>query len=220
MARIVIFGTRDNASLAHFYLRHDSPHEVVAFTTNEVYLPPELTFEGLPVVAFEELHEHYPPDSVMAFAPVSATQMNGARRLIFAAFKDRGYECISYVSSKSTVWPGQRIGENCFIFEDNTIQPYTEIGDNVILWSGNHLGHHSTIGDSVFFTSHVVLSGHCTVESRCFIGVNATIRNGARLAEGTLIGQAANVVEDTDPWGVYVGNPAKKIQDDSRAAVL
>ncbi len=96
------------------------------------------------------------------------------------------------------------------ILEDNTIQPFTQIGDDVVLWSGNHIGHHSRIGDHVTFTSHVVLSGHCTVEPFCFLGVNATIRNGLRLGEGTLVAMGACISRDTEPWSVYQGNPARK----------
>ena len=61
MADVVIFGTRDFASLAHFYLRHDSPHNVVGFTVHREYLPESAEFEGLPVVAFEELEHDFRP---------------------------------------------------------------------------------------------------------------------------------------------------------------
>ena len=39
MAKVVILGVQDFASLAHFYLKHDTPHEVVAFTVTRNYLP-------------------------------------------------------------------------------------------------------------------------------------------------------------------------------------
>jgi sugar O-acyltransferase (sialic acid O-acetyltransferase NeuD family) len=210
MAKVVIFGVQDFASLAHFYLTHDSPHQVVAFCVNRDYLPEDRTFEGLPIVAFEEVEEQHPPGEYSFFAPMSHRRMNRLRESIYHAIKAKGYELISYVSSKATTFPGAPIGDNCFILENNTIQPFVTIGNNVVLWSGNHIGHHSTIRDHVLFTSHVVLSGHCNVEPYCFFGVNATIRDGARLAEGSLIAMGAVVTRDTEAWGVYRGNPAKK----------
>jgi acetyltransferase-like isoleucine patch superfamily enzyme len=102
-----------------------------------------------------------------------------------------------------------QIGENCFIFEDNTIQPFVTIGNNVVMWSGNHIGHHSVIKDNVFFTSHVVLSGHCTVEPYSWLGVNATIRDGLTIAEGSLVAMGACLTKNTKSWGVYMGMPAK-----------
>jgi sugar O-acyltransferase (sialic acid O-acetyltransferase NeuD family) len=210
MANVIIFGVADFASLAHFYLRHDTQHDVVAFSASAEYLPPGGTFEGLPVVAFEEVEHKYPPSDYMFFAPMSHRKMNRLRESVYKQIKAKGYNLISYVSSKATVWPDVQIGDNCFILEDNTLQPFTPIGNNVVMWSGNHIGHHSFIHDHVLFTSHVVLSGHCTVHSFCFFGVNATIRDGLKIAEGSLIAMSASILADTEPWGVYKGSPAKK----------
>jgi sugar O-acyltransferase (sialic acid O-acetyltransferase NeuD family) len=210
MTKVVIFGIQDFASLAHFYLTQDSPHEVVAFTVTKEFMPVDAIFEGLPVVPFENLRTLYPPDQYSFFAPMSHRDMNRLRTMIFTEAENMGYTVISYISSKATVFSNVHIGKNCFILENNTIQPFVTIGDNVILWSGNHIGHHSVIKDHVFFTSHVVLSGHCLVESNCFFGVNATLRDGLHVAEGTLVAMGACVTKDTEPWGVYSGVPAKK----------
>jgi sugar O-acyltransferase (sialic acid O-acetyltransferase NeuD family) len=209
MARIIIFGILDTAELAHFYLTHDSEHEVVAFTVNREYLSvPD--FKGLPVVAFEDVETIFPPGDYKFFAPMTGKKMNTLREKIYLSAKQKGYELISYISSKATVLRDAQIGDNCFILEDNTIQPFTSIGNNVVLWSGNHIGHHGTIMDHVFFTSHVVLSGHCIVEPYCFLGVNATVRDFTHLAKGTLVAMGASITRDTEEWGVYIGNPAKK----------
>ena len=210
MAKVIIFGLLDTASLAHFYLKNDSEHEVHAFTVHQDFLPSEEIFEGLPVVPFEEIEKSYPPADYHLFVPMTARRMNRIRESIYDQGKMKRYSFISYISSKATVFPNAVIGENCFILEDNTIQPFTTIGNNVVMWSGNHIGHHGTIKDHVFFTSHVVLSGHCIVERFCFFGVNSTIRDYSHLAEGSLIGMGALVTKDTEPWGVYTGAPAKK----------
>ena len=212
MAKVIIFGIADFASLAHFYLKHDTQHDVVAFSVSAEYMPPGGTFEGLPVVAFEEVEHKYSASDYMFFAPMSHRKMNRLREGVYNQIKAKGYRLISYISSKVTVWPEAQIGDNCFILEDNTLQPFTPIGNNVVLWSGNHIGHHGVIRDHVLFTSHVVLSGHCTVEPFCFFGVNATIRDGLRIAEGSLIAMAASIIGHTEPWGVYKGTPAKKGQ--------
>jgi len=210
MAKLVLFGLRDFASLAHFYLKYDSPHEVVAFTVDREFVPTEPIFEGLPVVPFDELTHRYPPGEFAGFAPLSHHAMNHTRQGVYERFKQKGYRLISYISSRATCFPCTPIGDNCFVLEDNTIQPFVTIGNNVVLWSGNHIGHHSTVADHVFFTSHVVLSGHCTVEQSCFFGVNATVRDGLRIAEGTLVGMGTTVARDTQPWSVYKGSPVRE----------
>ena len=210
MSDIIIFGIKDFSELAHYYLEHDSDHRVVAFCVNGDYLPEEKAFRGLPVVAFEEVQDIFPSNAYKFFAPMSPRNMNRDRADVYMEIKQKGYDCISYVSSKATLFENE-IGENCFILENNTIQPFTKIGNNVVIWSGNHIGHHGVIHDHVTFTSHVVMSGHCEIGAYSFFGVNSTLRDGLRIAEGTFVAMAAAVVQDTDAWGAYKGNPAIKL---------
>lgn len=209
MANVILFGIKDFSELAHYYLENDTTHRVVAFSVNRDYLPEGGRFRGLPVVAFEDVQEAYPPSDYMFFAPMSPRRMNRDREEVYNTIKEKGYSCISYVSSRATVFEND-IGENCFVLENNTIQPFTKIGNNVVLWSGNHIGHHGVIRDHVTFTSHVVMSGHCDVGAYSFFGVNSTLRDGLKIAEGTFVAMAAAVFQDTDAWGVYKGNPATK----------
>ncbi|WP_295200224.1 acetyltransferase [uncultured Chryseobacterium sp.] len=215
MANVIIFGLQDFAELAHYYLENDSEHTVVAFCVNREYLPEEKKFRGLPVIALEDVDKYYPIDNYKFFAPMAPQKMNQLREKIYLSIKHKGYELISYVSSKATLFNNE-IGDNCFILENNTIQPFVKIGNNVILWSGNHIGHHSTIEDHIMFTSQVVLSGHCTVKKYSTLGVNATIRDGITIAEGTFVAMAASIIKDTDPWGFYKGNPAVKSEKSSK----
>lgn len=209
MNKVVVFGVLDTAELAHFYLTHDSKYDVVAFTINQEYLK-EKVFRGLQVVPFEEVEKFYSPTEYLFFAPMTGRKMNRNRERVYNEAKQKGYQFISYISSKATIFPEAKIGDNCFILEDNTIQPFTTIGNNVVLWSGNHIGHHGRINDHVFFTSHVVMSGHCEIGSYSFFGVNATIRDFIKIAEGTLVAMSASITKDTEAWGVYLGSPARK----------
>jgi sugar O-acyltransferase (sialic acid O-acetyltransferase NeuD family) len=208
MAKVVLFGTLDTAEIAHYYLEHDSPHQVAAFTVHAEYLRHD-TFHGLPVVAFEEIERSYPPDDFRFFAPMTGRKMNTLREQVYLQAKAKGYSFISYVSSRASVF-ADAIGENCFILENNVIQPFARIGDNVVLWSGNHIAHHVLIKDHVFFTSHVLISGHCVVEPHCVFGGNSTIKEYLHVAEGTLLTMASYLTRDTEPWGIYKGNPAQR----------
>lgn len=211
MSKVIIFGLEDFAELAHYYLTNDSEHDVVAFTVSKEYLPEEKTFKGLPIVNFDNIETQFSTEEYVMFAPLSPAKMNQIREKIYNEAKRKGYKLISYISSKASIF-NTEVGDNCFILEDNTIQPFVKIGNNVVLWSGNHIGHHSVIKDHVTFTSHVVLSGHCIVESYSVLGVNATIKDGIKISEGTFVGMAAAITKDTETWQIYVGNPARAIK--------
>ena len=63
---IIIYGTGVNADVIQFYMREVSGMPVKAFTVNEQYLK-EDTFNGLPVVAFENIEQTLLPFKVFCF---------------------------------------------------------------------------------------------------------------------------------------------------------
>lgn len=202
MSNVVLFGTGDFARAARVYLDADSPHEVVAFTVHERYRE-ATTLEGLPVVAFEEMAERYPPDANAMFVAIGFSGVNEARASVYTECKNVGYELISYISSKALVMGDPPVGDNTFVFEGNVVQPNVRIGNDVIVWSGNHIGHDVTIEDHCFIASHAVISGNVTIGHSCFIGVNATFRDGIRVAPRCVIGAGALIMKDTIEGGVY-----------------
>jgi sugar O-acyltransferase (sialic acid O-acetyltransferase NeuD family) len=208
MAKVLIFGAGQIADVAHFYLTHDSPHEVAAFTVDREFMRAG-THLGLPVEPFETVENAYPPDSFQMLVAMSYRGVNRIREAKYTEAKQKGYRFVSYVNSRAVTWPGRRIGENCLVLEQNVIQPFVEIGNNVILWSGNHIGHHSRIGDHCFLGSHVVVSGSVIIGRRCFVGVNATIRDGITIADDCVIGAGSLILRDTEHGAVYAGAPAR-----------
>ena len=203
-APLVIFGTGDIAQLAHYCFTRESSRQVAAFTVDRQYLASP-TFCDLPVVAFEDVAQHYPASQYELFVALSYSKLNQLRKEKYLAAKAMGYRLASFISPRATVLNDGRIGDNCFIFEDNTIQPFVTIGSNVTLWSGNHIGHHSTIKDHCFIASHVVVSGGVEIGECTFIGVNATLRDHIKIGERCVIGAGALLLADAEPEGVYIG---------------
>ncbi|VFR48066.1 Acyltransferase [plant metagenome] len=209
MKPLIIFGAGDIAELAHYYFSTDSEREVVAFTVDREYLSAD-TWQGLPVVAFDEVADRFPPDSHDMFVALSYTKLNRLRREKVDAARALGYRLATYVSSRCTYLAPQQPGENSFILEDNTIQPFVSIGENVTLWSGNHIGHHSVIGNDVFIASHVVVSGGVGIGDGCFIGVNATLRDHIAIGPRCVIGAGVVMLADAEAEGVYAADAAER----------
>lgn len=209
MKKVVIFGLNEIAELAHYYFSTDSDYEVASFTVDENFVTID-SYLGKPVVSFQRVKEEFPPDEYEMFIALSYTNMNELRKTKYNEAKGLGYKLASYVSTRATILNENKIGDNCFILEDNTVQPMVTIGNNVTLWSGNHIGHHSVINDHVFISSHVVISGGVLVDDSCFIGVNATLRDHIVIGSKTLIGAGAIIMKSTDPLSVFV---AKKTEE-------
>jgi sugar O-acyltransferase (sialic acid O-acetyltransferase NeuD family) len=202
---VVVFGAGDQAQVAYVCLTEDSPYNVVAFTVNREYLTGADRLLGLPIVAFEDLEATHPPDTHAMLVSVGFKRVNELRTQLYGECKAKGYELISYVSSRAIKFSNVEVGDNCFILEANVLQPFVRIGNNVVLWSGNHIGHHSTIEDDVFIASHAVVSGKVTIGRGSFVGVNATFRDGVKVAPRCVIGAGATILHDTAEGEVYVG---------------
>ena len=192
---LVIFGNAEIASLAKYYFTVDSEYEVVAFTIDDDYIT-DSSFLGLPIIAFSEINEKFPPNEFYMHVALSYTRLNRLREEKYNQAKAAGYSLVNYISSKSSTWPDLLVGDNCFILEDQTIQPTVQIGNNVMLWSGNHIGHGTRIGDHTYVASQVVVSGNCKIGKRCFFGVNATLKDFLTVGDDVFVAMDASVTRD------------------------
>lgn len=63
----------------------------------------------------------------------------------------------------------------------------------------------------------IINQGHCErdiiIEDDVWIGYGAQIMPGVIIREGSVIGAGAIVTHSTEPYGVYVGIPARKIKE-------
>ncbi len=212
--KVVIIGNTSNARLAKYFFTYDSEYDPVAFSVHAKYIEQE-EYEGLPLIPFENLQDKYPTDEYEAFVAVGYTKMSKIREMLYNECKAMGYTMANYISTKCSYLSQFQPGDNCFILEDNTIQPYVKIGNNVVLWSGNHIGHDVEIDDHCFITSHVVVSGFVKIGKNCFLGVNATIRDGITIAPETLVAAGAIIMKDTEEKGVYLAQRSVKFEKNS-----
>lgn len=200
--KLFIVGDSAFAEVAYECFTHDSEYQVVGFAVESNYRTKDSLF-GLPIVNLEEALEHFNPSEVNFYAALVYSNLNRLRTRLYLTTKEMGYKPASYISSKAFVWPNVKLGEHCFIFENNTIQPFVNIANNVVLWSGNHIGHHSLVDENCFISSQVVISGFCNIGKNVFIGVNASISNNINISSDNWIGPGVVITSNTQPDQIY-----------------
>lgn len=212
MKKLVVFGLGEMAEVCRYYFEQQADWTVAAFTVDGGFIK-EPRFLGLPVVPFDKVTKEFPPRDHAMFIAVGFSKINKVREQKYTQAREWGYTLASFVSSRATVYDNVKIGDNCFILENNTLQPFVEIGNNVIMWSGNHIGHHVRIRDHSFIASHAVMGGGAVVGSNCFIGMNATIRDHIEIGKDCVIGAGALVLEDAAAGSVYksIGTSPSKV---------
>lgn len=98
------------------------------------------------------------------------------------------------------------IGPNVFCYNPQpiTIGNKVTISQNSYLCGGSHDINDLALG---FISAPIVIKDFSWVCANCFVMMGVTIE------EGCIIGATASLFKSTEPWGVYGGNPAKRIKE-------
>jgi len=203
VSKLVLFGVGRGADVAYRFLSADTEHDIVGFTVDDKYRNRN-ELRGLPVVAFEEVERHFPPDDFRMLILLGYQGMNALRQQKYDAAKAKGYTLESYVASDFFRVEPIAVGENCFIMDNQSISLDVAIGNNVVMWSSNHVGDLTTIADHAWITSHVTLAAGVTVGERAFLGIGCTVSNNVAIGDDTLVGAHALIAADTAPRSVHL----------------
>ena len=220
MAKVIIYGAGETAQIVYHYLKNDSPHQIVAFTADSHFIQNQ-SLLGLPVVPFESVENVFAPSKFAMFVALSYHNLNRVRASKYHAAKQKGYNLVSYVSSKSNIIGNITCGDNCLILENQVIQPYVKIGNNVWIWGGVLVGHHSVIGDHCWLTSEASIGGHAVIGPYCFLGMNATVGHMVTVGQESFIGACTLVTKNVREKSVYItkDTEAYRLESDQFLAI-
>ena len=216
MSRIVIFGAGKIADQAYFYLTNDSPHQIAAFTVDGQYINEQKKL-ALPLVPFEEVQDRYPAGDFQMFIAVGYQDLNRFRARKYQEAKEKGYELISYVSSRAANVGQVEVGDNCFVLEFAVIQPCAKVGNDVFIWSANHIGHHASVGDHCYIAGNAMISGKTAIEPYCFIGVSATIGHEITIGRESFIGAGSLITKSVEARSVFIAQDTPRYRLDSES---
>ena len=131
-----------------------------------------------------------------------------------------------------------RIGDFVFIFagEGVKICEYTDVQPHTVFWGGGLtiIGDRVSTGPGTVFLSATyshaaglrmvdglgegsakAIGGKLVIENDVYIGARSVIMP-VTIGEGAVIGAGSFVNKDCEPWGIYVGSPARKIGERPR----
>ena len=212
---IIIFGTGVNADVIQFYMREVSGWPVKAFTVNEKYIQSD-TFNGLPVIPFEDIEKKYSPDKYCMFVIAGYHDLLAINAGKILEVEAKGYETISYIHPESGIPKDLVYGNNCFIMNNVNIHPRVRLGNNVFVWSGAIIGHHSKVGSNNWFASGAAISGNVTIGNNCFFAVNCTIGHSISIGNEVFIGANTQVIKSVEDGGVIIAEADKPIKLNSK----
>lgn len=200
---VVIFGTSKVSEVVYTYIKDDNSFNVVGFCVDKNFITESEKF-GLPVVAFEDVDEIFPPDKFKMLVAIGYHQMNKVRARKYEDAVNKGYELVSYINKNADIASNVEIGKNCIILDNVSVEPFVKIGNNVCLYCNSTIAHHSTIGDNSWVTSGTVIGGNSYVGKNVFLGINSTIGHNIVIGDENFIGAGAIVTKNTEEKSVFV----------------
>lgn len=143
-----------------------------------------------------------------------------------------------YEASKMSIGDNTRIDDFCVISGKVTLGKYVHIAP-LCLVAGGELGvemedfsglayHVQVFSQSDDYSGATLTNptvpdefkserkARVTLGRHVIVGTGSVIFPGVHLAEGCSVGALALVAKSTEPWGIYVGNPARRVKERKR----
>jgi putative colanic acid biosynthesis acetyltransferase WcaF len=136
----------------------------------------------------------------------------GVKRVVLGVFGARVGRNLIIKPGVRVKYPWRlRLGENCWVGERAWIDNMEDvwIGNNVVISQGAYIctGNHDWSDPGMGLTPQPV-----TIEDGAWVGAFARVAPGRRIAEESILVLGAVALEDTEPRGIYAGNPASLIR--------
>jgi sugar O-acyltransferase (sialic acid O-acetyltransferase NeuD family) len=196
--KAVLFGTGVFAQYIAYVLAHDSAYEISAYCVDEAYLGDQESFDGKPIISFNNLERYYPPSEYHLFIALGNSRVRAER---FSEALRKGYTLPSYVSSKANTWNDLVVGSNVFVLEGCILQPFFTVGDNSILM-GVKGGHHTRVGSHCLLSGSF-LGGGAVISDHCFLGLDSVVKEDVTVGPHNIIGMGAHIHRDTGADEVF-----------------
>ena len=209
--KLVIFGVGKIADVVYYYASKECGFDVVAFCADAEFLKFE-TYNGFPVVSFQEVELKFPPTENDMFIAVGYHDLNRLREKKCAQAIEKGYSLVSIISPLCNIPSNVTFGWNCFIMPPAIIHPCTQFKNNVFVFSGAMVAHHSIIHDNCWLTSSCNISGNVHIGANTFIAVNATIGHSVKIGQNCFLGANSLVTKDLADEGVVIVESSKPIR--------
>lgn len=205
--KLIIYGNGNMAQMIYQFVKYD--FNVLAFTVDRAFInTAELC--NLPLIPFDEIGQHYPPDQCSMLIAVGYVDMNSIREQKYIEGKYKGYGFINYIHPTVVMHDCIDIGENNIILDHASTHPYTKIGNGNFISSNSNIGHGCSIGDNNWVNAGVSVAGESVIENKVFLGVNSAVGHGLVVKSKTFVGACTQINRNTEPGGVYLSGGGEK----------
>jgi sugar O-acyltransferase (sialic acid O-acetyltransferase NeuD family) len=143
---------------------------------------------------------------------VVACGSNEQRRQQSATLSMLGATLQSIYHPAAIVSPSARIGAGSAILAGAIVGPRTVVGVATIINHAASIDHDCKVGDFTNISPGARFAGCVQADAGVFVGLNASILQGIKLGENSVVGAGAVVIRDVLPGKTVVGVPAQPLR--------
>lgn len=137
---------------------------------------------------------------------------NSARDRICAQVLRSGGEMLTVVHPRAVISSHATVGAGSFVAAGAIVAPKARIGQGCIINHSAVVDHDCAVDDFVHIAPGATLAGAVRVGKRSLVGAGARILPAVSVGSGSTLGAGAVVLEDVADNQIYVGVPARKLQ--------
>ena len=179
--------------------------EVAFFAVDGPFFASGALVSGVPLVDLA-----HPSAEERAKPVVAAVGAPGLRSDLVSRWPGGTYASVIaehvYRSTTATVAAG------CIVAPGTVLMVDCVLEQHVLVNAGVTVGHGTVVEEFVTLSPGVHVGGDCRIGRGSFVGIGASVSNGIMVGEGVRVGAGAVVLDDLEPWGVYVGVPARRVR--------
>lgn len=210
MEKIVLVGAGGHAKTIVETIEKAKSFEIAGFVgPGEIG---EIVYRGYKRIGndedLEELYNHGIHNAVLAIGFMGNSNL---RNKLFHTLKKYGYEFPVIIDDTASIALDVTIGEGTYIGRHAVINANAHIGKACILNTASIVEHDCIIGDFSHVSVAAVVCGQSEIGQNVLVGSNATIIQGLKIMNHSIIGAGAVVTKDVLENSLVIGVPAKKI---------
>lgn len=138
---------------------------------------------------------------------------NERRQALFMQKCLNGEKPVSIISETASIGINTIIESGSFVAKKVCLGPEVRVGRNSIVNTGSIIDHETNIGINTHIAPGTTICGRCRIGDNVFIGAGCVIKDNIKIGDNVIIGAGAVVIRDIVESGVYVGVPARKIEE-------
>ncbi len=119
----------------------------------------------------------------------------------------------TFIHQSAIIHEGVSLGYGTVVMAGAHIGPDSIIGDHAIINTNSTVEHDCHIASFTHIAPGATLGGTVTIDQGSLIGLNATVMLNRSIGQNVQVGSGAVVTKDLLPYFNYIGNPARRMQE-------